>query len=208
MSAETFDVDALVASCEGILVSLARRYWRSESGITLDEMVHEARVSVWRSALRWPTLEERTGKFSSYAWNRIRGDLYQFCCEMSQTIYVPRQATQERRRQMLVPTVSLDEVLRDGDSTRYDFIQTTEESGVYSEDEVEWVRGVMANLPERERWVLRERFLNERTHQSLATELGITREGVRQRELLALRKLRKRLEAQRSLAATGMGVAA
>ena len=208
MSAETFDVDALVASCEGILVSLARRYWRSESGITLDEMVHEARVSVWRSALRWPTLEERTGKFSSYAWNRIRGDLYQFCCDMSQTIYVPRQATQERRRQMLVPTVSLDEVLRDGDSTRYDFIQTTEESGLYSEDEVEWVRGVMANLPERERWVLRERFLNERTHQSLATELGITREGVRQRELLALRKLRKRLEAQRSLAATGMGVAA
>ena len=208
MSAETFDVDALVASCEGILVSLARRYWRSESGITLDEMVHEARVSVWRSALRWPTLEERTGKFSSYAWNRIRGDLYQFCCDMSQTIYVPRQATQERRRQMLVPTVSLDEVLRDGDSTRYDFIQTTEESGVYSEDEVEWVRGVMAKLPERERWVLRERFLNERTHQSLATELGITREGVRQRELLALRKLRKRLEAQRSLAATGMGVAA
>jgi|688.fasta_scaffold02660_42 RNA polymerase sigma factor (sigma-70 family) len=208
MSEEMATVDVLVASCAGILVSLARRYWRAESGITLDEMMHEARVSVWRSAVRWQTFEERTGKFSSYAFNRIRHDLYQFCCDMSQTIRVPRQATHERRREMLVPTVSLDEVLRDGDSTRYDFIQATEEPGVYSEDEVEWVRHVMATLPERERWVLRERFLNERTHQSLATELGITREGVRQRELVALRKIRKRLEAQRSLAATGMGVAA
>lgn len=208
MSEEIATVDALVASCKGIIVSLARRYLRVESGITLDEMMHEARVSVWRSAVRWQTFEERSGKFSSYAFNRIRHDLYQFCCDMSQTIRVPRQATHERRRQLLVPTVSLDEVLSYGDSTRHDLIQATDEAGVYSEDEVEWVRGVMENLPERERWVLRERFLNERTHQSLATELGITREGVRQRELLALRKLRKRLDAQRSLAAKGMGVVA
>jgi RNA polymerase sigma-32 factor len=62
----------------------------------------------------------------------------------------------------------------------------------------EWLIASMQALNERERFIVRERKLREepRTLESLGTELGLSKERVRQLEAAAFAKMRKTLEAQ------------
>jgi RNA polymerase sigma-32 factor len=62
----------------------------------------------------------------------------------------------------------------------------------------EWLVNAMGALNERERFIVRERKLREdpRTLESLGTELGLSKERVRQLEAAAFAKMRKSLEAQ------------
>lgn len=61
-----------------------------------------------------------------------------------------------------------------------------------------WLASAMADLNERERFIVRERKLREdgRTLESLGQELGLSKERIRQLEAAAFGKLRKSLEAR------------
>ncbi|MBS0124763.1 RNA polymerase factor sigma-32 [Thetidibacter halocola] len=62
----------------------------------------------------------------------------------------------------------------------------------------EWLLTALNGLNERERFIVRERKLRDeaRTLESLGTELGLSKERVRQLEAAAFAKMRKALEAQ------------
>ncbi len=89
-----------------------------------------------------------------------------------------------------------------------EWIDTIEDGGAQASEIVEnehdreqlrdWLVQAMGALNERERFIVRERKLREetRTLESLGTELGLSKERVRQLEAAAFGKMRKALEAQ------------
>ncbi|MDU9005000.1 RNA polymerase factor sigma-32 [Sedimentitalea todarodis] len=62
----------------------------------------------------------------------------------------------------------------------------------------EWLLHAMQDLPERERFIVRERKLRDtpRTLENLGDELGLSKERIRQLEAAAFQKMRKSLETQ------------
>ena len=89
-----------------------------------------------------------------------------------------------------------------------DWIDTIEDAGADATAQVEvahdrdclrgWLAAALAGLSARERYIVVERRLNGdgRTLESLGTELGLSKERIRQLEAAAYAKLRKRLETQ------------
>lgn len=89
-----------------------------------------------------------------------------------------------------------------------EWIDTLEDDGIQAADVVEarhdrvalrgWLRQAMAVLSERERYVVVERKLRDdpRTLEALGSELGLSKERVRQIEAAALGKLRRALATQ------------
>jgi len=75
-------------------------------------------------------------------------------------------------------------------------------AGVFERDVEEWIAGVLATLPERERMIIELRYgfedATEHTLQSIGDRLGLTRERVRQIESRALGRIRQALETSSS----------
>jgi RNA polymerase sigma-32 factor len=91
-----------------------------------------------------------------------------------------------------------------------EWIDVLEDDGMQAEEKVEishdnatlrqWLLTALSDLNERERFIVRERKLREdpRTLESLGTELGLSKERVRQLEAAAFGKMRANLEEQSS----------
>lgn len=197
MASRTVDADGveeLMASCEGIIVKLAKRYFRPlNGGITLEELMHEARVATWKAAERWQKVEDKRAKFSTYAWNAIRHDLYFYVCQTGSTIYVPRQGSLERRKAVMVHVESMDVPLNSWGGSWHDFIAEDQTESHYSDEELDMLLRAMRLLNERDRRILKERFFEERTLESVARDKGVTREAVRQLQVKAMKKLKLRI---------------
>jgi RNA polymerase sigma factor (sigma-70 family) len=185
----------LIEEHRGMLKFFAQKYCAALNGIfTFEELLHEATVAMWKAWELYDRLEHKRAKFNSYAYAVIRAEMVRYVCAMSQTIYVPRQGTVEARSRLLIPTISLDEAICEGGPDRHEFVAgATDDGGRYEADQIDAVMQVIDRLKPEEAWIIKQRYLQQRSLRDLARELGITAEAVRQREMRAMHRLRNRL---------------
>ncbi|MCU0960218.1 MAG: sigma-70 family RNA polymerase sigma factor [Pirellulaceae bacterium] len=162
----------LVQVFSKLAASIARQYVSAE--FRLDELLSEAHVTLLRCVEIFDA--DRGYRFSTYATNAIRHNLNR---------YVSRQ---HRLRQVTREYVAADGLMRDsvpnpgGHEREY----SARMSGV-----AKWLR----QLDPREQTILRSRYgladdPERMTLQSLADQLGLSRERIRQLEIRAIEKLR------------------
>ena len=73
-------------------------------------------------------------------------------------------------------------------------LEQPQRKGDFSELQLEALEQALLSLPEKLRWVLRERFWAQRTLWDVGMELGVTRERVRQLEVEGIQELRRLLK--------------
>lgn len=191
--------EELMASCGPMVFSVASRYFKPGlSGVTFEDLEHEARVSLWNSVQRWLKRDEETKramKFSTFAFGWMRHDLYDFILTFRDVIRVPRQGTHERQNRLRVRCVSLDELsFEDSDRNRYDeLMDDRAEAPLYEVEDVRLVMAAMRMLDARDQWLLEERFIKDRTLRSIGEDRGVTREAIRQQQKNALGRLKDRV---------------
>lgn len=174
---------------KGLLVRLAAKFAASGS-ITFEEAMQEARLGLLAAMRGYRPEQGIKTKFSTYAYAVINRALLNASVIRQEVIYVPRQANMGRWHELKVPTVSLDEAVFEGGADRHEFLAADDEARAYDDDEIALVMSAMDELSPTDAWIIRERYLKERTLNEIGADLGVTREAIRQRELRALRKLR------------------
>ena len=106
-------------------------------------------------------------------------------------------------RTVAIRPASLDAPLGDDDTSRLsDVVRDDNAENPYEEAEeradLNLVRELLPKLPRREEIILRHRFgldgKNERTLEQIGSKLGLTRERIRQLQVIALDRLRKMME--------------
>lgn len=141
-------------------------------------------------------IEGRTGKpLDDQGRERIAAELK-----------VPTRDVESMESRLTGADRSLDApVGEDGDETWVQFLADQRPSPednamehLDGNERARWIREALAELPEREAKIIRERLLDDdaRTLESLGRELGVSKERVRQLEARALAKLRRSLESR------------
>ena len=155
-----------------LAASVARQYANSE--FRIDELLSEAHLTLLRCVEIFDT--ERGYRFSTYATNAIRHNLNR---------YISRQ---HKLRQSTREYVATDGIpAPEGDNPR----RREREYSIRINRITKWIR----QLDAREQTIVRSRFgltqaPDKVTLQSLADQLGLSRERIRQLEIRALEKLR------------------
>lgn len=162
----------LVQVFSKLAASVARQYVSGE--FRLDELLSEAHVTLLRCVEIFDV--DRGYRFSTYATNAIRHNLNR---------YVARQ---HRLRQVTREYVAADGLLRDSVSNPggHEREYSSRMSGV-----AQW----LCELDPREQTIVRSRYgltddPERMSLQSLANQLGLSRERIRQLEIRAIEKLR------------------
>lgn len=191
----------LIDEHRGILAHLAQRYFVALNGVLgFDELFHEATIALWQAWERYQTLEVKTASLKTYAWTAVRHSLTEYACQMGATIKVPRQGTAARRAELMIPTLRFDAPIGDGGIDLHSLVALDDEPAcAYHADEIERAMQALEALPAADSWLVKQRYMEGRTLQDVSDELGITREGVRQREIRILKRLRSRLKAGRTV---------
>lgn len=136
-----------------------------------------------------------------------RLDRYQIRQMVATEVGVPLHDVEMMEGRLSGSDYSLNATQSSDDEGR-EWIETLEDNALQADETVpysrdmntlrEWLLMALSELNERERFIVRERKLRDdpRTLESLGTELGLSKERVRQLEAAAFGKLRKTLEGQ------------
>lgn len=154
-----------------------------------DDLLQEAFIGLWHSCQRFEP--QRGNKFSTYGYRCIRGFVL---CAINQARFGTRNVANTasklditRLRQVMAEPGEEDPMHHLAIDDR-DVLE-----GVATKEATEIVKSCIAELPEREQHVLRERAMEGKRLRHVAEDLGVCNERVRQIQLSATERLAEEL---------------
>lgn len=195
--------EELLALNAGLIAGIARRYLHRAGCLELPDLMQEARLALLYAADRFDG--KRGTQFSTFATAHIHRAIQRAIAGTGNLVRLPDHVLARLRHAAATGTgegwlaqipqqfVSLDmAVADDGTERLVDRLPSGEdvEGDVIGRD---WIAGLMGSLTTRERNVIQRRHGwhgRPETLGQVAEHLRLTREGVRQIELRAIRKLR------------------
>jgi len=165
--------ERLIRANMRLVVSVTKKF--VEKGVTLDELVSEGTMSLIRAVEKFDY--SRGFRFSTYATYAIRRNLYRWVIG--------------RRKQRGVTGGDSAEMLEGvAEENAYDGFTPLQVDALRAV-----LESMLGKLDERERFIVRARFGMDglekpRTLESLAAEMGVCKERVRQLQMRAMKKLR------------------
>jgi RNA polymerase sigma factor (sigma-70 family) len=157
--------DSLMRSHQGLVRSIAHGY--RLWGVSVEDLMQQGSIGLLKAMQRFDA--SRTQTLQSYAGYWIRAEIRDY---VVRTYRIVRLGTTRTERKALAMQSELQLHLRDR------------------------VEGALSLLSTRERRIVEERMMTDepRTLESLAAELGLSRERVRQLEVAAKAKMKGHLE--------------
>lgn len=165
--------------------------------LDLEDLEQAGMLGVMRALQDY---DPERGTFSTYAWQWVRQYVRRELDNHACTVRVPvhLQAERRKRKEKMTPAMrSLDAPLPDGMTTLHDVLGSAPATREHDFESLLEQAG--SRLSDRDRRILRGRYLHDYTLEQLGAELDVSRERIRQLEAKALAQLRRAL--RRDLAA-------
>ena len=194
-------LDRLVKANRGYVMKWAFHYRRKANNVHVSELVSAGDMGLMIAIRKFdPSLGFRIG---TYAQSWIR----QMMARLLYDRYVVRRPERKLVKGLLVKDCSLDVPVTDDTSLTFcDLLKDTDPSpeekilnGEVSSLNKQLIIRLLKKLTPRERLIILGRIVKERTLQDISVEIGVSRERVRQIEVIALNKLRKAATPHKSL---------
>jgi len=166
----------------------------------IDDLINEGRVGLFEA---WNRYNPSTGIFHSFAISYIRGYMLKYLSNNARTIRIPLNAQRVSGFTENI-TISTDMSFGDdvnsssiGDMLEADEVEywNNEHFNIELDDAQDAHRRLLSDnlikLDDRDRLIIKLRYTDEFTYQKIADEIGCTREYIRQRLQIIIKRLRK-----------------
>lgn len=165
---------------------------------TTEDLIQQGTIGLLKAAAKFDP--ERGVKFATYAKYWVEAYIKDYCLDQMRTVRVPARAQADawHAGTSYKQATSIDSAFAATENSE-NFLDAI---GMYhaAEDEtpdlkeqIEVLRSALLFLKPKERTVIEGRFFRSRTLEDIGIDLGVTRERVRQIEVIAIRKLKVHL---------------
>lgn len=179
--------DNLIKSYERLVWKTVMDFTRNGKHVDKDDLIQEGFIALIDAKKNFSA--EKNTKFSTYAYKRIDWRLRKYyrksCNKKSVVFNEEAEGIESQNNQEDKPKRKLGKFIPEEEIPCYED-ETQQKTNIQRES----IEFAIDKLQEDERLIIRARFYEEKTLEEIGECLGISKEGVRKKEVKALEKLK------------------
>lgn len=163
-------------------------------GLSREDLIQEGMIGLWKACLGFD--ESKGNKFSSYAYQQIKGYILNLLNKSSEFKFETKMKWDEKLEADNVK-VRLNTMIPDENGKETEIINLLDSSKSMSfnedalgNDELIDLNSAVANLNEKERYVIENYYFKGKTVKEIAKEQGVTFQAISLNNKKALKKLK------------------
>ena len=213
------DVELWIEENQGMMVSIAQKFYVSNTRFSFDDLLQEANLAAVKAIGKFDKSRDES-KLSTYVYRVVyracrdyirknKDDLYVTICAQrkewneSQANAENNEVDTPKPKALFATTESPVAVRIDDSQTDAGALANSIPSGspsgleyVIKKEQLELLNDALKGLPERERQIIMAHNIDGKTFKSIASDEGITRQGIQQVHKRGMARLKKTLSSK------------